>query len=154
MRLGGSGDTMMRSSLLSRHQSVGFTLIEALVALLVLSFGLLGVAAMQLKAMQSAHVSYQRSVATLAAQDAVERLWVALGESGGECPSASAINGIDDLEDWGVVWSLNLSELGVDPVVANDCEYTVSVAWEDARFAGENVSELIYVVRLPGDAVP
>ncbi|XKH60523.1 type IV pilus modification protein PilV [Halomonas sediminis] len=56
----------------------GFSLIEALVALLVLSFGLVGVAAMQLKALQSATAGYQRSVATLAAVDAQERLWAEL----------------------------------------------------------------------------
>lgn len=56
----------------------GFSLIEALIALVVLSMGLMGVAAMQLKALQSATAGYQRSVATLAAVDAQERLWAAL----------------------------------------------------------------------------
>ncbi|PMR70975.1 type IV pilus modification protein PilV [Halomonas heilongjiangensis] len=135
---------------MSRLSSQGFTLLEALIAVLVLSLGLLGVAAMQLKAMQSAHVAYQRSVATLAAQDAVERLWVALGKSGGECPSA---DDIDDINDWGTVWGVYLGGLGVDsPVMATGCEYTVTVAWDDARFDGEDVSSLVYVVRLPGAA--
>lgn len=140
---------------MSRHSSQGFTLLEALIAVLVLSLGLLGVAAMQLKAMQSAHVAYQRSVATLAAQDAVERLWVALGKSGGECPPASGINGIDDMDDWGTVWGVYLGGLDTaSPVVANGCEYTVTVAWDDARFDGEDVSSLVYVARLPGEAAP
>ncbi|NYS60474.1 type IV pilus modification protein PilV [Halomonas salicampi] len=56
----------------------GFSLIEALIALLVLSLGLVGVAAMQLKALQSATAGYQRSVVTLAAVDAQERFWAAL----------------------------------------------------------------------------
>lgn len=56
----------------------GFSLIEALIALLVLSIGLIGVAAMQVKALQSATAGYQRSVATLAAVDAQERLWAEL----------------------------------------------------------------------------
>ncbi|MBL1269238.1 type IV pilus modification protein PilV [Vreelandella neptunia] len=56
----------------------GFSLIEALIALLVLSIGLIGVAAMQLKALQSANAGYQRSVASVAAVDAQERLWAQL----------------------------------------------------------------------------
>lgn len=56
----------------------GFSLIEALIALVVLSVGLLGVAAMQLKALQSAHDGYQRSLASVAAVDAQERLWAEL----------------------------------------------------------------------------
>lgn len=75
-----------------RHDP-GFTLVEALVALVVLAVGVLGLASMQLKAMQGAHVSYQRSVATMAAQDMVERLWIQLGMQGVgsdvvTCPSA------------------------------------------------------------------
>lgn len=56
----------------------GFSLIEALIALVVLSIGLIGVAATQLKALQSATVGYQRSVASVAAVDAQERLWAEL----------------------------------------------------------------------------
>lgn len=62
----------------------GFSLVEALIALLVLSLGLVGVAAMQLKALQSASLGYQRSVASVAAADAQERLWATL-EPGQGC---------------------------------------------------------------------
>lgn len=65
----------------------GFSLIEALIALVVLSIGLIGVAAMQLKALQSANSGYQRSVASVAAIDAQERLWAELAtlNSGETC---------------------------------------------------------------------
>jgi type IV pilus assembly protein PilV len=56
----------------------GFTLIEALIALVILAFGLLGVAAMQVKALQSASAGYTQSLANVAAVDAQERLWAAL----------------------------------------------------------------------------
>ncbi len=71
-----------------RHSigSAGFTLIEALVALLVLSIGLLGVAAMQLEALQGAHAAYQRSIASLAAQDVQERLWAEVAQNPGVPP--------------------------------------------------------------------
>lgn len=59
----------------------GFSLIEALVAILILSVGLLGIAGMQLKALQSATVGYQHSLITLAAIDAQERVWDRFAES-------------------------------------------------------------------------
>ncbi|WP_346796574.1 prepilin-type N-terminal cleavage/methylation domain-containing protein [Halomonas sp. Bachu 37] len=86
----------------------GFSLIEALVALVILSFGLIGVAAMQLKALQSATAGYQHSVATLAAVDAQERLWAQLG-LGKECSNidinnAVTIQGDTDNPGWETYW--------------------------------------------------
>src|SRR5690554_8195605 len=75
----------------------GFTLLEALIALLVLSIGMLGVAAMQLKALQGAHAAYQRSIASLAAQDAQERLWASMINL--QCPDWAAANQIGEF-DW------------------------------------------------------
>jgi type IV pilus assembly protein PilV len=72
------------------HQR-GFSLIEALIALVVLSIGLIGVAAMQLKALQSANAGYQRSVASVAAVDAQERLW-------GELTSLEAGQTCEDID--------------------------------------------------------
>ena len=56
-------------------QTSGFTLIEILIALLVLSVGLLGLAAVQFQSLQNSHASYERSMATMQARDLVERLW-------------------------------------------------------------------------------
>lgn len=52
----------------------GFTLIEVLVALLVLSIGLLGLAALQNTALQFNTDSYQRTQATLLAYDILDRM--------------------------------------------------------------------------------
>jgi len=56
----------------------GFTLLEVLLALLLLSFGVLGFAALQLKALQAAHSAYQYSLASVMAADVGERLWMGL----------------------------------------------------------------------------
>lgn len=127
----------------------GFTLIEALVALAVLSFGLLGVAAMQLKALQSAHAGYQRSVASLAAQDAQERLWAALASSYPDCPEVSAF----DAGVWQDSWSALLPELTGNPVseTGGDCTFSIDVSWSESRFGDEDSTETFsYTVRLPG----
>ncbi|MEL7981329.1 type IV pilus modification protein PilV [Halomonas sp. ATBC28] len=84
----------------------GFSLLEALIALVVLSIGLIGVAAMQLKALQSANAGYQRSVASVAAVDAQERLWAQLAtlETGQTCEDVD-ISGVQSA--WKEHWFQN-----------------------------------------------
>jgi type IV pilus assembly protein PilV len=137
---------------LSRQTESGFTLIEALIALLVLSIGLLGVAAMQLKALQGAHAAYQRSIASLAAQDAQERLWEAMAVAGNlQCPSEDAVNGAGE-GSWFAQWSQFLPELDDSPVgPPSNCEFSITVAWGEERFGG-SVDAFTYTVRLPGSA--
>lgn len=58
-----------------RHSSQsGFTLIEVLVAILVLLLGLLGMAGVQVRATQAEYESYQRKQAMLLLQDMIDRL--------------------------------------------------------------------------------
>lgn len=52
----------------------GFTLLEALIALLVLSVGLLGLAALQARGLAYNHDAFVRSQATLLAYDMIERM--------------------------------------------------------------------------------
>lgn len=132
------------------HATRGFTLVEALIALLVLSFGLLGVAAMQLKAMQGAHVAYQRSLATVIASDANERLWAELGESNGNCPDAGPVQ-----TEWRSVWGDTMPGMNGSTISRNGCEYTITVTWDDERFSAEgDSSTLAYFSRLPGEPPP
>lgn len=56
----------------------GFTLVEVLVTLLVVSIGLLGVAKLQVLALKNSYATYQRSVASAQTQDLVERLWAGM----------------------------------------------------------------------------
>ena len=52
----------------------GFTLLEVLVALVILSIGLLGLAGLQAASLRYNHSSYLRSQATLIAYDIVDRM--------------------------------------------------------------------------------
>lgn len=52
----------------------GFTLIEILIALVIFSIGLLGLAGMQLRGSEGTNMAYFRSQATLIANDMAERL--------------------------------------------------------------------------------
>jgi len=53
----------------------GLSLIEVMVSIVIMSVGLLGIAGLQLKALKNTYASFQRSVATLQAQDLSDRLW-------------------------------------------------------------------------------
>lgn len=116
---------------------------------LVLSVGLLGVASMQLKALQSAHSGYQRSIASLAAVDAQERTWAEMATLGG-CPDSAVMSNVSD--DWKGQWfgiGKAMSDAGNSDVEeTGSCQYKVTVNWEESRLeAGDGSFE--YVYRLP-----
>ncbi|SDX11980.1 type IV pilus modification protein PilV [Thiocapsa roseopersicina] len=62
----------------SPFRQYGVTLIETLITMVIVSVGLLSIAALQLKSVQYASESYHRSVATVLAGDLVERLWAGI----------------------------------------------------------------------------
>lgn len=57
-----------------RRKDTGFSLLEVLIALLVLSVGLLGIAGLQTFSLQFNHQSYERTQATLLISDIAERI--------------------------------------------------------------------------------
>ena len=59
----------------SKNKAIrGFTLLEVLIALLVLSVGLLGLASLQTRGLAAGHNAYLRSQAVLLARDMAERI--------------------------------------------------------------------------------
>jgi type IV pilus assembly protein PilV len=65
---------------IAAHNSKGFTLLEALISLLVLSIGLLGLAGLQLTAMRFNTEAHMRSIITLAAGDILDRIGMRIGK--------------------------------------------------------------------------
>lgn len=63
------------------HRQQGFGLIEVLVALTILSVGMLGLAAMQLNSLQNARESLNTTIATIMVRDMNERAWAQQGET-------------------------------------------------------------------------
>ncbi len=68
--------SIMTNSFVSRslRKSLGFTMIEVLVAILVLSVGLLGIAALQLSSLKVNQGAYYRSQASILATDILDRM--------------------------------------------------------------------------------
>jgi type IV pilus assembly protein PilV len=118
----------------------GFSLIEVMVALLVTSVGLLGLASLQLVSLKQNHGAYLRSQATALAHDMVERMRanrqqalsgaydVDFGDTGGSGLAAT------DLAQWQGAIDRTLPE-GDGAVAVNSASglATVSVRWDDAR---------------------
>src|SRR5690554_126054 len=158
-RAGSAGGMRMIADHAKRSR--GFSLIEALIALLVLSIGMLGAAAMQLNALQSAHIAYQRSIATLAAQDAQERLWALVDRDNDDqliCPDASEVASLEAvwLTDWNERKFLpgfsGKSAIAPEPgaPVSGNCVFKITVSWDEER-VDEGAEPFIYRVRLPGE---
>lgn len=128
------------------HRARGFTLVEALVALVVLSIGLLGVAALQLTSLRSNHGSAMRSQATFLAYDIIDRMRAnrtaaladeyntAIGDEEAEGTLAQ-----DDLAAWKqniartlpAIDNEGVAEPADGAVVRNGEIFTVTIRWAD-----------------------
>ncbi|MFP4684052.1 MAG: type IV pilus modification protein PilV [Ectothiorhodospira sp.] len=137
----------------------GFSLTEVLVALLVLSVGLLGIAGLHLLGIQSIHSAHQRTLASVMAQEAAERLWI-----------SAAVDGTPDAPEvqarWREAWEadgegasparmrlpgITGSTLDCDGTSPATC--TIRVRWAEGRFQGEgDEAAFEYAVTLPAGA--
>ncbi|HKJ17364.1 MAG TPA: type IV pilus modification protein PilV [Xanthomonadales bacterium] len=138
----------------------GISLIEVMIALVVLSIGLVGMAAMQLNTLQFVHSAHYRSMATTVALDLEERLWLEIADSDlEECPDVSNDAGSPVAEllthwgrdnvggtgvgDWG--WSdarmLKVPNLtltaGTPTTYTRVVEVPITLTWNESRFEQE-----------------
>jgi type IV pilus assembly protein PilV len=127
----------------------GFTLIEILIAVLVLAVGMLGLAGMQLAGMKSNYSAYLRSQATFAASDLIDRMRVNPGDFAGRELTFDACD--DDFPDGSPrsfeEWECVLDSLGlpaptdgdrasVDCTNGNACgsgNCEIVLRWDDSR---------------------
>lgn len=129
----------------------GATLIEVLIALLVLSIGLLGMAGLQSQSIKVNHSAYYRSQATFLAYDIAERMRanrdVALaGGYAVDFPASTTSNtqGSGDLATQDKAQWLNVlaSRLpnGTGKIAHTGLLFEVSVRWDDSRGALQSLS--------------
>jgi type IV pilus assembly protein PilV len=132
----------------------GFTLIEILVTVIVLSIGLLGLAGLQATALRFNSTAYQRSQATILAYDIAEQMRAnakaarcgaytnGTRRTGEDCsvievsdlPARQAI-ATQDIQRWTATLG-NVLPLGTGTIAYAGTIITVTIRWDDSR--GEN----------------
>jgi type IV pilus assembly protein PilV len=131
--------------------SSGFTLLEVLIALLIISIGLLGVATLQIRGQQFNQVSYFRTQATFLAYDLMDRIRVNfainganMASYGGDLPAGielssscddSPCNSVSlrnyDLNNW-LYYLRDILPNGRVTLIPNAVDnYTITISWKD-----------------------
>ncbi len=131
----------------SCHSQLGLTLLEVLIALLVLSIGLVGAAVLTVQSLQSTHSSLHTSLASAAALDFEERLWVDLGRISAGCPAVNTV-AVDFASDWAATperfglprFNSSVENLGITATVISDSatpnfqRIRLNLTWREDRF--------------------
>ena len=129
----------------------GYALLEILIAAIVISFGLLGLAGLQATGLRNNHSAYLASVATQLTYDMADRI---RGNSGGAYSTASAVDrgacmmatcstlaiAEDDLFRWNQSVAAALpGGATLQPTLSNGV-YTLTVTWDDKRSGSPTTS--------------
>lgn len=122
----------------SKYAQEGMTLIEVLVALLILTVGLLGAAAVQLNALKYTDSSRMTSQASFIAYDMMDRIRANSGADYTVTPPTSSnlsVTRDQDLYDF----TNNITSFGgptaTGSITLNQRVYTITINWSDARAA-------------------
>lgn len=145
---------------MSRKGQSGFTLIEVLIAILVLAFGLLGFALLQTMNVRFTKSAQQRTVATNLAYELVDmmRMQKSLGSyynaikfgsfgsvvvpTTGGCPRDLAATPSVNVAQWKCEVRAALPEGEANVVLGADGDVTVEVRWGDANWRNDTNTDL------------
>lgn len=127
----------------------GMTLVEVLVALVILGVGLLGAAAFQLNALKYTDSARMTSQASFIAYDLMDRIRANATADYTIAPPASGnpdVTRDQDLFDFStnIVSSLGASATG--SVTVNQKVYTITITWDDSRAANTADSRRSFVL--------
>lgn len=134
-------DSMHQASpIQAQHRIRGFTLLEVLIAVVILSISLLGLAGLQANGLKNNHSAYLRSQATAYAYDIIDRMRAnrqnAIAGSynialGAPAPTGTSV-AETDLAQWRALIQNNLPA-GDASANVNGSTVTVVVQWDDSR---------------------
>ncbi|WP_018229252.1 type IV pilus modification protein PilV [Methyloversatilis universalis] len=142
-----------------RDTQQGVSLIEVLVALFVLAFGMLGIAGMQTMAMKANQSAFERNAVVISANSIAERMRSnqAAARSGsynrtmptGACTAPSGTDRVStDIQRW--LGELNQNLAGSGACGAINCAGTpaacrITLRWDDSRVANGGASQTFEV---------
>lgn len=128
----------------------GFSLIEVLVTLVVLSIGLIALGAMNLLSLRAAQSSYNVSIASSIALDIEERLWILAAQEDGRCIEDGDVRAMltEAADDWEArVGKVGLDGLNIEEDGGIDIhpsnywkQVSFAVTWTDGRFDDQEES--------------
>ena len=135
------------------NKNTGFTLIEVLIAMLVLAVGLLGLAGLQATSLSNSQSAYNRSQATQLADDLADRMranipGVATYTTGSPAPIANCLTPTgctptqmaqNDLYEWNLVITTALPS-GAGTIAVAAGVFTITISWTDKNNNGVPVS--------------
>lgn len=119
----------------------GFLMIEVMVTMIILAVGLLGAAALQARSMQYAYASAQRTIATVQANDLVERMWASA------CELPDELNTVE--EHWQNDWNTDPRFLSWDGQIAEPDDpdfpvYDITIKWTDGRVGPSAAEQQVF----------
>ncbi|MGJ7513470.1 type IV pilus modification protein PilV [Pseudomonas baetica] len=133
----------------SKRAQEGMTLIEVLVALLILSVGLLGAAAIQLNALKYTDSARMTSQASFIAYDMMDRIRANAAADYTVTPPTAGNLSIardQDLYDF----TTNITSFGgataTGSISLNQRVYTITITWDDSRAANSANSRRSFVL--------
>ena len=148
MQLNRDMTTMPDKTHIQGKRQCGFTLLEVLIALLILSIGLLGLAALQTTGLRSNQMASMRTLATEAGYDITDRMRanpagvaadeyvIAIGDAPGDTSATGTA--LTDLTEWRA--SVNRLPGGASQITqcdtADGCDgltHVITVYWDEAR---------------------
>ena len=118
------------------HGARGFTLIEALVALLVISIGMLGIAALQAETLRSGRSAQLRTQAVSIASDLGDRIRANRAPVDAYSGAGSSARARADLDEWHDLVASQLPDghgavRFVAGTATTPASYTIRVSWTD-----------------------
>lgn len=122
----------------SKRAQEGMTLIEVLVAVLILTVGLLGAAAIQLNALKYTDSSRMTSQASFIAYDMMDRIRANSGADYTITPPASGNLSVardQDLFDFTGNIASALGATATGTIALSQRVYTITITWDDSRAA-------------------
>jgi type IV pilus assembly protein PilV len=144
-----------RSPAVSPKQT-GFALIEALIAVLVLSIGLIGLAALQTVSLKMSHGAYLRSQATMLASEIADSMRVNRGAAASYAGTYAAVtcNSSNVRATSGTIASADLGEWrnrlacllpGGNAIIATSgTRATITVIWDETRYGGDSATSFAF----------
>lgn len=151
-----------KKSLLTSKKAAGFSLLEVLITVVIMSFGLLGIASLMIKGMGLNNASYLRSVATQQAYDMGDRIRAnaagaiagnyseitySASQSCSACTNCSIANmATYDACYWNTQ-NETLLPMGRGTVSRDESDFVITINWDTNKDGTVDANDAGYVLR-------